>query len=105
MSLRDEPRLPREQIRPCQACGGKLGDGSPFCGARITVERLVIDVQAMNTFAGTALSLGGSPQAQAVAEALTDGQVVVMPAALRHQVVLCNDCMLPVLAATEEIEP
>lgn len=77
--------------RECHFCGQRITRTRPFF-YRVTVEAMHIDAAAAQRLQGTAQILGGSPQALAIAAAMTTPDAFVPGHA--RQTVICSLCFL-----------
>jgi len=91
-----------KDLRPCDLCGKPLrtthdGRLSPFeAGARIAVQRMVLDLSALQARAGLEVMFGGHerPGASSIAGALGPSLDTLEPPELRTEVLLCCGCRL-----------
>lgn len=93
--------MDNREIRPCAICGkGIANDGQgnrgPMVGAKVTVQRLIIDAQRMNEHLGLEqhFALAGSQNARTLADILGPGSVIDEPKELRNHFFVCEECLL-----------
>lgn len=92
--------MKNSEIRCCDVCGNGLSGGSPLAGATITVQRHVINPQNARALAGLQMMFG----AGMLADTFAPGNAVESPSELRSEVLVCNECVLPVLGLIEQAE-
>ena len=90
-----------DEVRPCDVCGGALRAGIPTatCGARVTIQRLVINRGHADAYAGlvTHFRAAGPLGADRMAGLFAPGSVLDEPVALLDEIVICELCFAPVL--------
>ncbi len=98
--------MENREIKPCAACGGGLAGGtsSPLVGMRLTAQRLMINQGNMNAHLGLEqhFAAAGPAGQRAMADILGPGTVIDEPPELRTEIIICEDCMMPVLALLEQ---
>lgn len=107
--------MQNNEIRPCAACGKGIanngqGTSGPLVGARVIVQRLMIDPRNLNAHRGLEMHFAqaGPAGARAMADIMGPGSVIDEPAELRSELLLCEECLtwkaptLPLLALLEQ---
>lgn len=97
-------------LRPCDLCGRPLttgpdGQPSPIeAGARVTVQRMLIDRMALQQRLGLQQMFGGErPGAAAIAQAFHGGAHLLLELPeLRHDALLCYGCWMKHLGGLVE---
>ncbi len=96
-----------DEVRACDACGGGLsgGHGTPLVGARLTVQRLIINKHGFEQHVGLETYFGGGVQGRVLADVigLGSGNAIDEPPMLRDEVIICETCLLPVLIILETV--
>lgn len=96
--------LQREDLRPCDMCGkGLMHSGLPLFW-RVHIERMGVDVQAVQRRAGMEQFFGGGAGGSLLAGVMGDGAPLASPFN-QSSLLLCEPCAierhLPVAAFTE----
>lgn len=89
------------EIERCVICGEGIandGQGSrgPMVGAKVTVQRLIIDVQSMNAHLGLEqiFAQAGPQDARALADIMGPGSVIDEPKGMRNHFFVCERCLI-----------
>ena len=99
------------ELKPCANCGGGIAGGGsgPMAGARVIVQRLIINRGNLDAHLGLEqhFAQAGPAGARVLADTLGPGSVVDEPDELRGEFFLCDPCLLegslpPVLVLLEK---
>lgn len=101
--------MQNSELKPCANCGrGIAGGGAgPMVGARVTVQRLIVNPGSLCSHLGLEqhFAQAGPAGARVLADVMGPGSVVDEPAELRGEFLLCERCVLeptpPVLVLLE----
>ena len=94
------------EIKPCALYGGGIAGGGagPLVGAKLTMQRLIISQSRLNQHLGLEqhFAQAGPSGARAIADVMGPGSVIDEPPELREEILVCERCLLPVLAIFEQ---
>lgn len=96
------------ELRPCAICRKGIanngqGNNGPFFGARVIVQRLMVDQRSMNAHLGLEMHFAqaGPQGARALADIMGPGSVIDEPVELRSEFLVCEWC----LSAADKMPP
>lgn len=104
MATPDSPRhAPAESVRNCDRCKGPIAANGVMAGFRITVRRRLVDGRNARRLAGMTQFFGGAPKLAEVMTGVDGSNLLLEPAELTRDVVLCEPCFLEHPASVLEV--
>ncbi len=99
--------MDNREIKPCAACGGGLagaGNNPWIIGMRLTTQRLMINQGNLDAHLALEqrFAQAGPIGQRAMADILGPGTVIDEPAELRTEIIICENCVTPVLELLEQ---